>query len=116
MAADRSTDLPVRVVVRSAPATPFLPQGKLVPTNSKGVLRQTADITWLPPTAQNLAKLTVPVPAGFRQVSLPAAVAPNLKLIPGGPLPKPAAICPSPAGGPCQFGPLPVPAVRTTQR
>jgi hypothetical protein len=31
---------------------------------------QTADITWLPPTAQNLAKLTVPVPAGFRQVSL----------------------------------------------
>jgi len=50
------TYLPVRVVVRSAPGMP--------------VLRQTADITWLPPTPQNLAKLTVPVPAGFRQVPL----------------------------------------------
>ena len=82
MAADRSTDLPVRVVVRSAPATPFLPQGKLVPTNSKGVLRQTADITWLPPTAQNLAKLTVPIPAGFRHVPVSSAVLPILQQLP----------------------------------
>ena len=50
------TYLPVRVVVRSAPGMP--------------ALRQTADITWLRPTAQNLARLTVPVPAGFRQVPL----------------------------------------------
>lgn len=48
--------LPVRVVVGSAPGT----QGPW----------QTADITWLAPTAQNLAKLAVPVPAGFRQVAL----------------------------------------------
>jgi hypothetical protein len=82
------TYLPVRVVVRSA-----FTQG----------LRQTADFAWLPPTAQNLAKLTVPVPAGFRQVSLPQAVAPNLKLIPGGSLPKAAALCPSPPGVPCGF-------------
>jgi len=44
---------------------------------------QTADITWLPPTAQNLAKLTVPVPAGFRQVPLTQLVHPAL--IPIGP-------------------------------
>src|SRR5262249_42433658 len=50
------TYLPVRVVVRPARGTP--------------ALEQTADIAWLPVTAQNLAKLTVPVPAGFRRVQL----------------------------------------------
>jgi len=80
-----STYLPVRVVARS----PFTP----------GV-EQTADFTWLPPTAQNLAKLTVPVPAGFRKVSLFQAVAPNVKMIPGGSFQKPNAICRS-AGAPC---------------
>jgi hypothetical protein len=82
------TYLPVRVVVHS-PYTPGL--------------RQTADFTWLPPTAQNLAKLAVPVPAGFRQVSLPQAVAPNLKRIPSGSVPNPAATCPPTAGAPCGF-------------
>jgi len=72
-----SSYLPVRVVVRSAPGTP--------------AFQQTADFTWLPPTAQNLAKLTVPIPAGFRQVSLPEVVIPILRLIPDGPLPKDAA-------------------------
>jgi hypothetical protein len=57
------TYLPVRVVVRSAPGLP-------------GALRQTADITWLQPTAQNLAELTVPIPAGYRRVrELPLALA-----------------------------------------
>ena len=65
-----STYLPVRVVVNS----PFGP-------------RQTADITWLPPTAQNLAYLTVPIPAGFRPVPLPQAVWPILPQIPAGLLP-----------------------------
>jgi hypothetical protein len=37
------------------------------------VLQRTADITWLKPTAQNLDKLTVPIPAGFRQVPLTKA-------------------------------------------
>jgi len=37
------------VVVRSAYGQP--------------VLQQTTDITWLSPTAQNLTRLTVPVPA-----------------------------------------------------
>jgi hypothetical protein len=50
------TYLPERVVVRLA----------LI----KAVLQRTADITWLRPTAQNLDKLTVPVPAGFREVPL----------------------------------------------
>ncbi|GEM_PF-1181082 len=50
------TYLPVRVVMRAASGQP----GPL----------QAADITWLEPTAQNLARLTVPVPAGFRQVRL----------------------------------------------
>ncbi len=80
-----STYLPVRVVTRSS----YTP-----------AIQQTADFTWLPPTAQNQAKLTVPVPAGFRKVSLTQAVTPNLKLIPGGPVPKPNF---SPAG-PASFG------------
>jgi hypothetical protein len=61
------TYLPVRVVIRSARGTP--------------VLRQTADITWLQPTAQNLAKLAVPVPAGFRKVSLPRVLLPMARKI-----------------------------------
>jgi hypothetical protein len=32
------------------------------------VLQQTADIAWLRPTAQNLARLTVPIPRTFRQL------------------------------------------------
>jgi hypothetical protein len=59
------TYLPVRMMVRSA--------------LGYGGVRQTADITWLPPNAQNLAKLTVPIPAGFRKVSVPQAVLPILK-------------------------------------
>jgi len=54
------TYLPVRVVVRSAPGQP--------------VRWQAADITWLPPTAQNLANtLIVPIPRGFPRVPLPQA-------------------------------------------
>ena len=53
------TYLPERVVVRLA----FI----------NAVLQRTADITWLKPTAQNLDKLTVPIPAGFRQVPLTKA-------------------------------------------
>jgi hypothetical protein len=67
------TYLPVRVVIRPAP-------GKSGPG-------QAADIAWLKPTAQNLAKLTVPIPAGFRQVPLTQPVGPAWKY-PGGPLPK----------------------------
>ena len=68
-----STYLPLRVVVRSAPGAP--------------VIHQAADITWLPPTAQNLAKLTVPIPAGFRHVSFPAVAAPTFRQIPAELLP-----------------------------
>jgi hypothetical protein len=59
------TYLPVRVVIRPVPGTP----GPW----------QTADITWLPPTAQNLARLTVPIPAGFRQVPFAEAVRPLME-------------------------------------
>jgi hypothetical protein len=41
----------------------------------RGVFRQTADITWLHPTAPNLAMLTVPIPADFRQVPSPQILA-----------------------------------------
>jgi hypothetical protein len=86
------TDLPVRVVVRSAPGTPDL--------------RQTANITWLPPTAQNLAKLTVPIPAGFRRVPLAKAIAPIKQQVPGEPLLGPAAVfCAAPAGPACLYQP-----------
>ena len=54
------TYLPVRVAVRSRP-------GNLA-------LRETADVTWLRPTAQNRSRLTVPIPSGFRQVPFAAAV------------------------------------------
>jgi len=63
------TYLPLRVVIRAAPGQPGP--------------RQTADITWLPPTAQNLNKLTVPIPAGFRQVPLAQAVRPLMQHVPG---------------------------------
>lgn len=89
-----STYLPVRVVVSSTGLPGF---------------RQTADFAWLPPTAQNLASLTVPVPAGFRKVALLQAVTPNLKLIPGGPLPKPLpSFCPA-GRAPCPPGAAPLP-------
>jgi hypothetical protein len=48
--------LPVRVTARSV--------------IGNHVLRQTADIRWLRPTAQNLASLTVQLPAGFGRVPL----------------------------------------------
>ena len=65
----QSTYLPVRVVVR-------LSFGKLPGRE------QTADFTWLPQTAQNLAKLTVPIPAGFRHVPVSSAVLPILQQLP----------------------------------
>ncbi len=61
------TYLPVRVVVRAAAGQPVV---------------LTAEITWLPPTAQNLAMLTVPIPAGFRQVPLARAVTSILQRVP----------------------------------
>jgi hypothetical protein len=64
-----SSYLPVRVAVRTV-------LGDLVQ-------RQTANITWLAPTAQNLARLTVPVPAGFREVPVAAAAAALMSHIPG---------------------------------
>jgi hypothetical protein len=58
------TYLPVRVVIR--------------PVRGKPGLLQTADITWIRPTGQNLARMTVPVPSGFRQVPLAEAAGPIL--------------------------------------
>jgi hypothetical protein len=62
-----STYLPVRVVVRAAPGQPVV---------------LTAEITWLPPTPQNLDMLTVPIPAGFRRVPLARAVTSILQRVP----------------------------------
>jgi hypothetical protein len=67
------TDLPIRVVVRSAPGEP--------------AFRMTANITWLRPTTQNLAKLAVPIPTGFRRVPLAEAIGLTV-LHMQGPLPK----------------------------
>jgi hypothetical protein len=55
-----STHLPVRVVIRPAAGT-------------RGP-SQSANITWLEPTARNLANLAVPIPGGFRRVPLAEAV------------------------------------------
>jgi hypothetical protein len=81
------TYLPVRMVIRLGRGQP--------------VLQQAADITWLPPTAQNLARLTVPIPAGFRQVPFAEAVTPILPQ-PARGLAKPTAYCPTPAGLVCK--------------
>jgi hypothetical protein len=62
------TYLPVRVVLRLAPGT--------------AVLQRTADIAWLKPTAQNLARLTVPIPTGFRRVPLAKAAGLVMQQIP----------------------------------
>jgi hypothetical protein len=48
---------------------------------SLGQVRMTASITWLTPTAANLAGLTVPTPAAFREVPLSEAIALNLKTL-----------------------------------
>jgi hypothetical protein len=80
---DPSTYLPVRAAVRSAAG--YSP------------VQQTADFTWLQPTAQNQAKLTVPVPGGFRKVPLFQAIVPNLKHVPYAPFP-PAKAVPFPPG------------------
>jgi hypothetical protein len=69
------TYLPLRVVVRDTPTQP-------VPAGGAEILRQTADITWLSPTASNLARLTVPIPAGFRRVPLIRALWPVLQALP----------------------------------
>jgi hypothetical protein len=60
------TYLPVRMVIRSAPGHALV--------LGEPVLRLTADITWLPPTAQNLARLTVPIPPEFPRAVFPRAV------------------------------------------
>jgi hypothetical protein len=103
------SDSPISETIWVNPST-YLPVRAVVGSGYSPSVQQTADFTWLPATAQNLAKLTVPVPAGFRRVSLPAAVTPNLKLIPAATLPRRMAFCPSAAGSPCP-GPatLPVP-------
>jgi len=62
------TYLPVRLVIRAP--------GKPSPW-------QTADISWLAPTAQNLARLAVPIPAGFRQVPPTQIIKPAMVRIPG---------------------------------
>jgi hypothetical protein len=61
--ASRSSYLPLRVVARMTPGHPISAQ-------AAEVVQQTADISWLPPTTHNLARLAVPIPAGFRRVPL----------------------------------------------
>jgi hypothetical protein len=80
--------LPVRVVIRSSP-------GHSLNLGNEIVLRQAADFTWLPPTPQNLAKLTVPIPAGFRRVTFGQAAWPIRQQMPQGLLPVGASV-PSP--------------------
>jgi hypothetical protein len=92
------TYLPLRVVVRSDG-----PHHGLI-LNNQVVLLATADITWLPPTSQNLARLTVPIPAGFRHVPVDQAVTPILQQTPGWPSPKAQTFCPEPADPACNGG------------
>jgi hypothetical protein len=95
------TYLPLRVVVRS-----YGPHHGLI-LNDQLILLATADIIWLPPTAQNLATLTVPIPAGFRHVPLPEAALPILAQSPYRSPRKPTVSCPEPADPTCNFGPGP---------
>ena len=64
---------PISETIWVSPGT-YLPERIVVRlTLINAVLQRTADITWLKPTARNLDKLTVPIPAGFRQVPLTEA-------------------------------------------
>ena len=92
------TYLPLRVVIRSDG-----PHHGLI-LNNQVVLLATADITWLRPTTENLAKLTVPIPAGFRHVPVDQAVTPILQQTPGWPSPKARSFCPAPTGPACSGG------------
>jgi len=75
--ASPSSYLPLRVVARMTPGRPISAQ-------AVEVLQQTADISWLPPATQNLAQLTVAIPAGFRRVPLIRVLWPLLQnLVPG---------------------------------
>ncbi|HTX84729.1 MAG TPA: hypothetical protein VME44_21280 [Streptosporangiaceae bacterium] len=71
------TYLPLRVVVGSVPG--------------EQAFRLTADITWLAVNPRDLAKLAVPIPAGFRRVTLPEAL--GLTLLQKSPGQKPKTIC-----------------------
>lgn len=84
---DADTYLPVRVAARLVSAGSGTTQGQLTlqapgATQGQLTLQQTADITWLRPTAQNLDELTVPVPSGFRHVPLAQAARPDLFPVP----------------------------------
>jgi len=75
--ASPSSYLPLRVVARMAPGHP-------ISAPAAEVVQQTADISWLPPTTQDLARLAVAIPAGFRRVPLIKVLAPLLQnLVPG---------------------------------
>jgi hypothetical protein len=87
---DPDTYLPLRVVIRSAAGFT--------------TTQQTADIAWLPATTQNLAKLTVPIPAGFREVPVVEAVLPILQQTLGRVAPEPFAS--AGAGNPLLGDPL----------
>ena len=52
--------------------TTYLPVRILTATADDRTGGSQADVRWLPPTAANLAKLTVPVPAGFTEVPAPS--------------------------------------------
>jgi hypothetical protein len=80
------TYLPVRVVTGAAARQPVIPYG-----GGAFPLQQTANFTWLEPTTQNLANLTVPIPAGFRHVALAKAVTPIVVHLPNEQLPRAAA-------------------------
>ena len=81
------TYLPLRVFVRSDAGE----QG----------FRLTADISWLTPKPQNLDKLDVPIPAGFRRVTLPEALGLTLLRISPGQNPKRICIVSGTSGRHC---------------
>jgi hypothetical protein len=74
-----SPDSPISETIWVSPGT-YLPVRVVIhPTSGQPGPWQTADVSWLPPTAQNLAKLTVPIPAGFRQVPFAEAATPLMQ-------------------------------------
>jgi hypothetical protein len=89
------TYLPLRVVVRS-----YGPDHGLF-VNGQLVLMARADITWLAATAQNLAKLAVLIPGGFRHVPLAEAAGPLVQQTPRGVGARPKLFCLGPGGPAC---------------
>jgi hypothetical protein len=68
---DPTTYLPVRSVIYETDKTVSATTHKIITTHVPAI---TTTYDWLPPTKSNLADLSVPIPPGFKEASMPRVV------------------------------------------